>query len=95
MGIGDWVRVVQVVFGIYMAILFVRIILSYFRTPSYLSPWLRVWNFFYGATEPLLVPIRNVLRRSMRGSAVDFSPLILWLLLYVAQMLIIRLLRSY
>ncbi len=75
----------------YQIILLVRCILSFFRTPSYTSPWLHVWNFFYALTEPVLKPIRNLLGRHM-GGRIDFSPLILMLLLSLAARLIMRLL---
>jgi uncharacterized protein YggT (Ycf19 family) len=88
------VPVVQVLFGAYQILVIVRVVLSYLRTPSYTSPWLRVWVLVYGATEPLLAPIRRAMARYTRGSPLDFSPLVLILLLIVAERLIIRLLAS-
>jgi len=76
---------------VYQTILLVRCVLSFFPTPSYTSPWLHVWNFFYAVTEPVLKPIRNLLGRQM-GGRIDFSPLILMLLLSLAARLIMKLL---
>ena len=93
-GSGNLVVLVHAVFIAYLVLVIVRVVLSYLRTPSYASPWLRVWVFVYGATEPLLAPIRRALARYQRGSPLDFSPLVLLLLLSVAERLIIRLLIS-
>ncbi len=88
------VLLVRVLFSAYQVLVIVRVVLSYLRTPSYASPWLRVWVLVYGATEPLLSPIRRALARYTRGSPLDFSPLVLILLLIVAERLIIKLLLS-
>jgi uncharacterized protein YggT (Ycf19 family) len=85
---------VRYLFIAYEILVIVRVVLSYLRTPSYTSPWLRLWVFVYAATEPLLSPIRRALARYTRGSPLDFSPLVLILLLSVAERLIIRLLLS-
>ena len=82
----------RALFITYDILVIVRVVLSYLRTPSYTSPWLRVWVFVYAVTEPLLSPIRRALARYTRGSPLDFSPLVLILLLSVAERLIIRLL---
>jgi YggT family protein len=84
----------RALFITYEVLVIVRVVLSYLRTPSYTSPWLRVWVFVYAVTEPLLSPIRRALARYTRGSPLDFSPLVLILLLSVAERLIIRLLLS-
>jgi uncharacterized protein YggT (Ycf19 family) len=88
------VNLVRALFTVYQILVIVRVVLSYLRTPSYASPWLRAWVFVYATTEPLLAPIRRALSRYMRGSPLDFSPLVLILLLSVAERLIIRLLLS-
>jgi YggT family protein len=85
---------VRYLFIAYEILVIVRVVLSYLRTPSYTSPWLRLWVFVYAVTEPLLSPIRRALARYTRGSPLDFSPLVLILLLSVAERLIIRLLLS-
>ena len=88
------VTLVHVLFWVYDILVIVRVVMSYLRTPSYTSPWLRVWAFVYAVTEPLLAPIRRALARYTRGSPLDFSPLVLLLLLSVAERLIIRMLWS-
>lgn len=88
------VPVVRALFVAYEILVIVRVVLSYLRTPSYASPWLRAWVLVYAATEPLLAPIRRALARYTRGSPLDFSPLVLILLLSVAERLIIRILLS-
>ena len=87
-------QLVHLVFWLYYLLLIVRSVMSWLRTPSYASPWLRLWNFVYSATEPLLRPIRRLLLRLSRGAPLDFSPLVLILLLSVVERVIIMLLLS-
>jgi YggT family protein len=82
--------VVHSVFRLCYLIVLIRCVLSFLRTPSYTSPWLPFWNFIYAVTEPLLKPIRRVLARYQAASRIDFSPLVLLLLLQLAEYLIIR-----
>ena len=84
------VEIVRTVFWAYKLMLLVRVLMSWFRTPSYTSRWLPVWNFFYAATEPLLAPMRRVLLRYTRGVPIDLPPLVLFLLLSVIETIIIR-----
>jgi len=86
------VMIVRVVFYVIYAILLVRVILSFLRTPSYTSPWSPFWSFIYAITEPVLAPIRRVLTPYQRQTGLDFSVLAVLVLLQVAQILIIRLL---
>lgn len=88
------IQLVHALFWAYDILVIARVVLSYLRTPSLTSPWLRVWLFVYAVTDPLLSPIRRALARYQRGSPLDFSPLVLLLLLSVAERLIIRLLSS-
>ena len=89
------VRLIQGFFYLYFAVLLIRVILSWLRTPTYTSRWLPFWNFVYAVTEPLLAPIRRLLMRYQRGTPLDFSPLVLILLLQLAETLIISLVRRY
>ena len=83
----------HLLFG-YQVIILVRCVLSFFPSPSYTSRWVGVWNLVYAVTEPLLAPIRKVLSR-YSGGRIDFSPMVLILLLSLAGRLIIGLLGSH
>ncbi|MGQ9732350.1 MAG: YggT family protein [Candidatus Zipacnadales bacterium] len=84
------VQLIHLVFWLYYILVFLRCIFSWFRTPSYSSPWLPLWRLVYAATELLLYPIRRVLARYTSGMPIDFSPLVLVLLLSVVEQIIIR-----
>lgn len=46
----------------------------------------QIWQGLYQITEPVLRPIRNVLPRS----SIDFSPIVLILIIYFLQSVIVR-----
>ena len=70
-------------------LVFARAIMSWFN-PSYSNP---LYRYAVLLTEPLLAPIRDLQFRLMRGSSIgmDFSPMILLILLYVLQNLVSQL----
>ena len=86
---------VRIIFSVYYLILLARVIFSWLpvsaRSPALL--WLR--NFTYDATEPLLRPIRRVLAPYQRQAPMDFSPLILFFILQVAERVVPGLLGLY
>jgi uncharacterized protein YggT (Ycf19 family) len=86
------VAIVRWVFYAIYAILLIRVVLSFLRTPSYTSPWSPIWSFFYAITEPVLAPIRRLLAPYQRQTGLDFSVLVVLVLLQLAQILIMRLL---
>lgn len=88
-------RLVHTIFYVYYLILLARVIFSWLRV-SARSPLLRrLRGFTYDATEPLLRPIRRVLAPYQRQAPVDFSPLILFVALRIAEEIIVRLLGLY
>ena len=89
MGTGALVSIINLVFWLYGLVLLTRIVMSWIRTPGSGSAWTPLWSFVYAATEPLLIPIRKVLSGLTKGTPLDFSPLVLLLLLQVVQRIII------
>lgn len=81
-------RTVRIIFQLINGAIFIRIILS----------WLPIGqNVFttliYNLTEPLLKPIRELIKKSpLGGMMIDFSPLILVFLLSLIERLIFTLL---
>jgi len=76
---------------LYLYVIFVRIVLSWFP----LQPgtvFAQIYSFIYTITEPVLGPIRRVMPGvGVGGMGLDFSPLILILVL---QFFLIPLVRS-
>ncbi|MCL2576548.1 MAG: YggT family protein [Defluviitaleaceae bacterium] len=83
---------VGVFFTALYVMLFARIILSWFPMRDS-----RLMELLYAFTEPILAPVRNLLRRSPLGGpgmVLDFSPLIVFLLLRIVGNAIVGILRS-
>ena len=77
-----YAHVLSTLLQIYVVILFVRLILSWFPNPP---EWARpIYSFLYIATEPLLRLVRPLLPPiRMGGMAMDISPIILFILLEI------------
>lgn len=76
--------------NIYVLLILGRVILSWFQSSFYNYPFLyNVFRFCYTLTEPLMAPLRRIIPPVRMGMGfMDLSPLILWLLLILAQQLI-------
>lgn len=76
-------RFVNIAFEVYFVILLIRVVLSWIR----INPYGKFYQFIFSMTEPLLAPIRKLVKVSPT-MPVDFSPMILMLLLIVAERII-------
>lgn len=72
------VYVINIAFEVYILILFARVIFSWIR----INPYGKIYQFIFSMTEPLLSPIRRFMPK---GIMLDFSPMILMLLLILLQ----------
>ena len=89
------ITLVRTAFWMYQIIVIVRVMFSWVRVSPYSSPGLSTLQAFICAvTEPLLRPIRRILAPYQKRSGFDFSPLVLLLLLWVAEGIILRILMS-
>ncbi|MBU0606650.1 MAG: YggT family protein [Armatimonadetes bacterium] len=88
---GGWVALV---FQAYYLVLLARVLMSWIRPRRGSVLAERVMPLLYMLTEPLLAPIRRALRPYMGATPVDFSPLVLVLVLSVVETLILRLLGA-
>ncbi len=87
-------HLIRIVFEAYYVILLLRVIASFFPPPARFSPWARLLGFAWVLTEPVLRPIRAVLHPYQRSTPLDFSPLVLMVLLSVAERIVLTLLRG-
>ncbi|MCI0411779.1 YggT family protein [bacterium] len=71
----------------YMIVLFARVVLSWIRVP-----YNQVVHMIYQVTEPVLRPIR---RRMPLSLGIDFSPMIVFLLLLAIQIIVVNSLAQY
>ncbi len=85
-------QLIRIIFNACYVILLLRVIFSWVpvsaRSPILL--WLR--QFSYDVTDPLLQPIRRCLAPYQRSAPVDFSPLLLFVILRIFESIITRLL---
>jgi YggT family protein len=71
----------------YMIVLFARVVISWIRVPY--NP---IVHMIYQSTEPILRPIRRKMPMSL---GIDFSPMIVFLILLAIQIVVINSLVSY
>jgi YggT family protein len=83
-------RIICILLTVYWVILIVRILSSWFRPPMS-GPLQTVWRIVYDLTDPVLRPFRNLLPAMRMGSmAIDFSPIIVFIILGVLQRVVCR-----
>jgi YggT family protein len=93
---GDVADYVSALFLVYVILIFARIVISFIpRLPTY-RPWLRsVLDFITETTDPYL----NFFRRFLpsiggRGFAIDLSPMIGLIVLFLVQAIVVGLIRG-
>lgn len=92
---GDVADYVSAIFVVYVILIFIRIVASFVPRMPY-NPYLRaVLDFATEVTDPYL----NFFRRFLRpigggGFALDLSPMVALIVLFVAQALIVGLIRG-
>ena len=74
----------------YLVVIFIRVILSWFPiSPG--SAMASIYNVVYSVTEPVLGPIRRVMPGvGVGGMGLDFSPIIVLLLLQIILIPIVQ-----
>jgi len=79
----DAACIVHYLLVVYWAILFIRIISSWFPPPQS-GPARAAWRVLYDLTDPVLRPFRNMIPAIRMGAmAMDFSPIIVFIILGV------------
>lgn len=76
------------------ALILIRVLLSWFPIPRNN----KLIQLLYALTEPLLAPIRNIIRKSPLGGpgmVLDFSPIIAYFLITLLQQLLTALLLQF
>jgi YggT family protein len=93
---GDVADYVSALFVVYVTLIFARIVISFVPRMPY-RPWLRaILDFVTETTDPYL----NFFRRFLRpiggggGFALDLSPMIGLIVLFVAQAVVVGLIRG-
>jgi len=79
-------RVLGIGLTIYMWLIIIRAVLSWFVPNTYSS----VIQFLYAITEPVLSWARRVLPMSLWRTGIDFSPLVVILIIMFLQQFLVR-----
>jgi YggT family protein len=79
------VELLCIVTLLYMAVLFVRILMSWFLpTPG--TAYAQVFEAFVRVTEPVLAPVRSALPPvKMGAAALDLSPIVVFIVLIIVR----------
>lgn len=77
-------KIIDLVLSIYLWIIIIQALLSWVNPDPY-NPIVR---FLYRVTEPVLAPIRRLMPG--RGMGIDFSPLIVILIIYFLQFFLVK-----
>lgn len=81
------IGLVQFLFDLYIIILLARVFLSWVQV----DPQNPIVNLINQLTEPLLAPIRRMLPQS---GTLDFSPMVALIVVWVAEQVVLILLRT-
>jgi len=81
------ISLVQLLFDLYVIVLLARVLLSWVQV----DPRNPLVSLINQLTEPLLGPIRNLLPQS---TGVDFSPMVAFVVVLIAEQVVLMLLRS-
>ena len=79
---------VDILFTLYIFVIFARVILSWVR----IDPYHPVAQGIFRLTEPLLAPIRNLMPQT---GMVDWSPMIAMFVLIIFRQVVVTLLRNF
>jgi len=81
------IGIVSILFDVYSLILLARVLASWFQV----DPYNPLMQLLYRLTEPVLAPIRRFLPPA---GAIDFSPVVAFVLIIVAKQIVLRVLVS-
>jgi len=82
-------QLIDLVFTAFYVILLARVIFSWVPISSRSPALVQLRSFCYRITDPLLQPIRRLLAPYQRNSSVDFSPLVLIVLLSIVKRILL------
>ncbi len=87
--IGDLIGIIRGLLSFFTIILLIRVILSWF-SPSPFGPFGRVVQMLYAFTDPVLDSVRRRLPQIMWSTGLDFTPLVLLILLQIIESFLSR-----
>ena len=79
---GDLISIIRGILQFLTIIIFVRVLASWF-SPSPFGPFGRVLQMLYSLTDPILDAVRQRMPSFMWSSGLDFTPLVLIILIQI------------
>ncbi|MCA9968780.1 MAG: YggT family protein [Anaerolineales bacterium] len=79
-------QIVNLLFNLFYLLILARIIFSWIRVSPYDPTWGPIMRFIYQVTDPIMEPVRRMIP-PMGG--LDFSPMIVLILLSVLQRILV------
>ena len=83
-------QLIHIVFTAFYIILLARVIFSWVPVSSRSPALMEFRSFCHRVTDPLLQPIRRLLAPYQKNSPMDFSPLVLFVLLSIVERILLR-----
>jgi YggT family protein len=74
-------QLIDIALQVFVLLIFARAIISWFR----MSPYNPIVQFLYTMTEPILAPVRKLMPQ---GMMVDFSPMVVIIIIVVLRQLL-------
>jgi YggT family protein len=79
-------RIIDIVLTLYMWIIIFRAVVSWVNA----DPYNKIVIFLYRVTEPVLRPVRRIIPLRMRNVGIDFSPVIVILVILFLQYFLVE-----
>lgn len=89
----DQQLIYQIIQGLFTALrwlIFARIIISFLQVVVRIDPYNPLIRFIYEITEPLMAPFRRIIPPI---GGMDFSPIVLFLVLQISESIVIQLVQ--
>lgn len=86
------IYLIRMAFTVLEWLIIIRVIISWIRPNVNHPNWRKILKIIYNITEPILGPVRRLLPQGNIG--IDFSPLVVLILLNILSGVIINILRS-
>lgn len=79
-------RIIDIALSAYMWIIVARALISWVNP----DPYNKIVIFLYRFTEPVLRPVRRILPRALVNTGIDFSPIIVILVIIFLQFFVVE-----
>lgn len=79
-------KIIDIALSLYMWVIIFRAVISWVNP----DPYNKIVIFLYRITEPVLRPVRRLLPRALNNTGIDFSPIIVILVIIFLQYFLVE-----